>query len=181
MYAHAAMVLAVIAVAFVIAILLRLGTEISMLIAAIAGAIAHGQGSLPATSWRGTFTYFDVVFIFITATFFMNLLKEAGGVTYIVRGIISKFHKNRVALLLLLTLIMLVPGALTGSGTVTVLVVGSFVGTVLSYMGIPKDRVAAAVFMGSAMSAAAPPINLWAMMAAAGVHALSLDSLCLSA
>ncbi|HOB42753.1 MAG TPA: C4-dicarboxylate ABC transporter [Bacillota bacterium] len=170
MYAHAAMVLAVIAVAFVIAILLRLGTEISMLIAAIAGAIAHGAGIPARHIVEGTFTYFDVVFIFITATFFMNLLKEAGGVTYIVRGIISKFHKNRVALLLLLTLIMLVPGALTGSGTVTVLVVGSFVGTVLSYMGIPKDRVAAAVFMGSAMSAAAPPINLWAMMAAAGAN-----------
>lgn len=170
MFVHAGLVLAVMIAAFVVVIALRGGTEIAMLLAAIAGALAHGAGVPARHIVEGAFTYFDVIFIFITATFFMNLLKEAGGVTYIVRGIISRFHKNRVALLLLLTLIMLVPGALTGSGTVTVLVVGSFVGTVLTYMGTRKDRVAAIVFLCAAMSAAAPPINLWAMMAAGGAN-----------
>jgi len=170
LFGHAAIVLAVMAAGFAVGIALHAGTELSMLIAALAGAVAHGAGLPVRHIAEGAFTYFDVVLIFITATYFMNLLKEAGGVSFIVRAIIRRFHNNRFMLLILLTLIMLVPGALTGSGTVTVLVVGSFVGTVLGYLGIPKNKAAAIVFLGAAMSAAAPPINLWAMMTSAGAN-----------
>ncbi|MBE0635597.1 C4-dicarboxylate ABC transporter, partial [Candidatus Bipolaricaulota bacterium] len=168
MYVHAGIVLGVMAVVFAVARLLKATTELSMLAAAIGGAIAHGGLISPRHIVDGAFTYFDVTLIFITATFFMNLLKRAGGVDYIIRGIIKRFHKHRALSLLFLTLVMLVPGALTGSGSVTVLVVGALVGTVLTYMGITKERVAAIIFLCAAMSAAAPPINLWAMMAAAG-------------
>ncbi|MCR4424863.1 MAG: C4-dicarboxylate ABC transporter [Firmicutes bacterium] len=168
MFSHATLVLAAMVTAFAVARLARLSNELAMLCAAFVGAFAHGAGVPARHLVEGTFTYFDVTLIFITATLFMNLMRETGGVSYIVRGIISRFHRSRFMLLLLLTLIMLVPGALTGAGTVTVLVVGGFVGTVLGYMGIPKHRAAAIVFLCAAMSAAAPPINLWAMMTAAG-------------
>ncbi len=168
MFIHAGIVLGVIILAFALASICGIGTELAMLIAAVAGALAHGAGIPARHLVEGAFTYFDVILIFITATLFMNLLKEAGGVAYIVRGIIARFHRSRILLLTLLTAILLVPGALTGAGTVTVLVVGAFVGTVLGYMGIAKERAAAIVFLCAAMSAAAPPINLWAMMAAAG-------------
>jgi TRAP-type C4-dicarboxylate transport system permease large subunit len=168
MFTHAGMILVVIAVAFAVARLLKLTIELSMFAAAIAGALAHGAGIPVRHIVDGAFTYFDVCLIFITATFFMNLLKEAGGVTYIIRSIITTFHKQRFVCLLLLTLVLLVPGALTGSGAVTVLIMGTLVGSVLTYMGISKTRTAAIIFLCAAMSAAAPPINLWAMMAAAG-------------
>jgi len=169
-FLHAGIVIAAIAAAFVVGVVLHLGTEISMLLAAIAGALAHGAGVPARHIVEGAFTYFDVAMIFITATYFMNLLKDAGGVAYIVRALVTRFHGNRFVLFFLLTLIMLVPGALTGSGTVTVLVVGSLVGSVLAYMGIKRERVAAMVFICAAMSAAAPPVNLWAMMAAGGAN-----------
>jgi TRAP-type C4-dicarboxylate transport system permease large subunit len=156
------------AVVFTIARLLKVSTELSMLAAAIGGAIAHGAWVPAREIVDGAFTYFDVTLIFITATFFMTLLKHAGGVNYIIRAIIRRFHRHRALALLFLALVMLVPGALTGAGSVTVLVMGALVATVLGYMGISKDRVAAIVFLCAAMSAAAPPINLWAMMAAAG-------------
>ncbi len=168
MFMHAGMILAVIAVAFAIARLLKLSIELSMFVAAIAGALAHGAGIPIRHIVDGAFTYYDVCLIFITATFFMNLLKEAGGITYIIRSIISTFHQRRLICLSLLTLVLLIPGALTGSGAVTVLVAGTLVGTVLVYMGISETRTAAIIFLCAAMSAAAPPINLWAMMAAAG-------------
>jgi TRAP-type C4-dicarboxylate transport system permease large subunit len=168
MYAHAALVLGVMAAVFAAATLLKVSIELSMLAAAVAGAIAHGAGIPARHLVDGAFTYFDVVLIFIAATFFMTLMREMGGVDFIVRGIIRRFHKARVLCLLFLTLVMLVPGALTGSGTVTVLVVGALAARVLQGMGIRDDRVAAMVFLTAAMSAAAPPINLWAMMAAAG-------------
>ncbi len=168
MFTHAGMILVVMAVAFALARLLKLTIELSMFAAAIAGALAHGAGIPVRHIVDGAFTYYDVCLIFITATFFMNLLKEAGGVTYIIRSIITTFHKQRFVCLLLLTLVLLVPGALTGSGAVTVLIMGTMVGSVLTYMGISETRTAAIIFLCAAMSAAAPPINLWAMMAAAG-------------
>jgi len=168
MFIHAGMILVVMAVAFAVARWLKLTIELSMFSAAIAGALAHGAGIPVRHIVDGAFTYYDVCLIFITATFFMNLLKEAGGVTYIIRGIITTFHKQRFICLLLLTLVLLVPGALTGSGAVTVLIMGTMVGSVLKYMGISETRTAAIIFLCAAMSAAAPPINLWAMMAAAG-------------
>ena len=168
MFTHAGMILVVIAIAFVIARLLKLSTELSMFAAALAGGIAHGAGLPIRHIVDGAFTYYDVCLIFITATFFMNLLKEAGGVAFIIRSIITTFHKQRFICLLLLTLVLLVPGALTGSGAVTVLIMGTLVGSVLTFMGISETRTAAIIFLCAAMSAAAPPINLWAMMAAAG-------------
>ncbi|MEA1964685.1 MAG: C4-dicarboxylate ABC transporter [Candidatus Aerophobetes bacterium] len=168
MFLHAGMVLTVIAATFAVARLLKLTIELSMFVAVIAGALAHGAGIPVRHIVEGAFTYYDVCLIFITATFFMNLLKEAGGVTYIIRSIITSFHKHRLICLLLLTFVLLIPGALTGAGAVTVLIVGTLVGTVLIYMGISKTRTVAIVFLCAAMSAGAPPINLWAMMTAAG-------------
>ncbi|HOR41900.1 MAG TPA: C4-dicarboxylate ABC transporter [Atribacterota bacterium] len=168
MFLHAGMILVVIAIAFTIARLFKLSIELSMFVAALAGGLAHGAGIPIRHIVEGAFTYYDVCLIFITATFFMNLLKEAGGVTYIIRSIVTTFHQQRFICLFLLTLVLLIPGALTGSGAVTVLVAGTLVGTVLVYMGISETRVAAIIFLCAAMSAAAPPINLWAMMTAAG-------------
>jgi TRAP-type C4-dicarboxylate transport system permease large subunit len=168
MFTHAGMILVVIAIAFTVARLLKLSTELSMFAAALAGGLAHGAGLPIRHIVDGAFTYYDVCLIFITATFFMNLLKEAGGVAFIIRSIITTFHKQRFICLLLLTLVLLVPGALTGSGAVTVLIMGTLVGSVLTFMGISETRTAAIIFLCAAMSAAAPPINLWAMMAAAG-------------
>ncbi len=50
------------------------------------------------------------------------------------------------------------------------LTVGSLVGSVLLALGVGEDRRTALIFLLAAMSAACPPINLWAMMAAAGAN-----------
>jgi TRAP-type C4-dicarboxylate transport system permease large subunit len=154
-----------------------------MLTSAVAAAVYHAfawpdsglkifalENSILRHLVEGMFTYFDVCLIFISATFFMTLVKESGGVAFIVRRIVKAFRARRVVCLLLLTLVMLIPGALTGSGATAVLTVGSLVGAVLSAMGVDDTRKTAAIFMTAAMSAAAPPINLWAMMAAAGAN-----------
>ena len=170
MLAHAALVLAVIGGVFVLARLVKINVELSMLMAAIAGALAHGREGAVRHLVEGTFTYFDVCLIFICATFFINLVKASGGIAFMVRSIVTRFHRRRLVCLILLTLILLIPGALTGAGAATVLTVGSLVGTVLISMGVSRTRAVAAIFLCSAMSAAAPPVNLWAMMAAAGAN-----------
>jgi len=170
MFAQAGIVLGVMVAVYVVVRALRLSTELSMLAAALGGALAGGQGFPARHVAEGAITYLDINLIFITATLFMNFLKESGGVVYVVRGIVSRFRASRALLLVLLTLLLLIPGALTGAGSVTVLVTGSLVAVVLHYMGISKVRASAIIFTIAGLSAAAPPISLWAMMTAAGVN-----------
>lgn len=183
MLQHSLAVLIAIAVVFAVAKKLRVSTELSLLLGAVGAIIAHvilpmgadPRSPLPFTEIirhvvEGSFTYFDVCLTFLTATFFMTLFREAGGISYLVRAIVSRFYKRRTMLLLLLMVVMMVPGAVTGSGATTVLTVGGLVGTVLATMGVKEERRVALIFVLAAMSAACPPINLWAMMAAAGAN-----------
>ena len=170
MFTSASLILALMVVVYIVSQKLKLSTELSMFAAAIAGAFAVGEWFPARHVAEGAITYLDINLIFITATFFMNILKESGGVAFAVRGILKGFHKSRVLLLILLTFLLLIPGALTGAGSVTVLITGGMVAVVLSYMGIPRIKVAAIIFLLAGLSAAAPPVSLWAMMTAAGVN-----------
>lgn len=157
-------------VTYIIAKSLKLSTELAMFAAALTGALAGGAGIPTRHIVEGAFTYLDIILIFISATLFMNLLKESGGVAYVVRGILRKFYRKKVILFALITLLLLLPGALTGAGSVTVLITGGMIATVLSYMGISKPKTAAIIFILAGLSAAAPPVSLWAMLTAAGVN-----------
>jgi hypothetical protein len=170
MTTSAGIVLAVMVLAYSGAKLLKLSPELSMVVAALAGSIAGGFWIPPRQLAEGAITYLDINLIFITATLFMNVLKESGGVAFVVRRTFQRFHNRRAILLIVLTFLLLLPGALTGAGSVTVLITGGMVASVLGAMGIPKVRVAAIVFIVAGLSAAAPPVSLWAMMTAAGVN-----------
>ena len=170
MFTHAEIILGIMVAVYVVVRALRLSTELSMFAAALAGALAAGEWIPTRHIAEGAATYLDINLIFVTATLFMNLLKESGGVAFVVRGILTRFHGQRALVLVLLTVLLLVPGALTGAGSVTVLITGGMVAVVLHYMGISKARAAAIVFVIAGLSAAAPPVSLWAMMTAAGVN-----------
>lgn len=155
--------------AYVFGKVIKLSTELCMFLAAIGGAIAGGAGlSTFRHIAEGSVTYLDIGLIFIFATLFMNILKEAGGTNYIVRKIIGAFYNKKTLMLILLMLVILVPGALTGAGSISVLVVGGTVAAALGAMGISKRNVAAIIFISAGLSAAAPPVNIWAMMTCAG-------------
>lgn len=152
----------------------KLSVEISMLAATVAGGIAGSITATPPFSQlarhlvEGAFTYLDVILVFATATMFMAIVSESGGVNYVVRGTIKSFYNKRIIALILLMIIILIPGALTGAGSVSLLVVGAPVALALSYLGIPKKRVASILFIVAGLSAVAPPVNIWAMIVSAG-------------
>jgi CitMHS family citrate-Mg2+:H+ or citrate-Ca2+:H+ symporter len=170
MFAQAGIVLGVMVAVYIAAKVFKLSTELAMFAAALGGALAGGFGLPPRHIAEGAMTYLDINLIFITATLFMNILKESGGVAFTVRGILTRFHRSRTLLVILLTLLLLLPGALTGAGSVTVLITGGMVAIVLETMGVSRVRTAAIVFIIAGLSAAAPPVSLWAMMTAAGVN-----------
>lgn len=170
MFTSTQIILAVMVVAYIIFKSLKVSTELSMFLAALAGGLAGGVGIPARHIVEGAFTYLDIIFIFITATLFMNLLKESGGIAFVIRGILRKFHRRKSILFVLITILLLIPGALTGAGSVTVLITGGMIAVVLEYMGISKPKAAAIIFIIAGLSAAAPPVSLWAMLTAAGVN-----------
>jgi len=166
----ALLILLVMVAAYLAAQLIKLSTELSIFVAAVAGAFAGGHWLPVRQIAEGAITYLDICLIFLTATLFMNLVREAGGVAFAVRSILKRFHQQKIVLFLLLAVLLLIPGALTGGGSVTVLITGSLVAIVLKYMGLPETKVAAIIFLIAGLSAAAPPVSLWAMMTAAGIN-----------
>ncbi|HEK86785.1 MAG: C4-dicarboxylate ABC transporter [Candidatus Saccharicenans sp.] len=168
--ASALIILVAITATYLLARLFRLSTELSLFSAALSGAIIGGYGIPARHLAEGAMTYLDICLIFLTATLFMNLLQAAGGVAFAVRAILQKFYRRKFILFLLLTLLLLIPGALTGAGSITVLITGSLVAVVLRYMGLPDIKIAAIIFIIAGLSAAAPPVSLWAMLTAAGIN-----------
>ncbi len=168
------LILAVMIAAYALAKWKKLSVETSMLAAAIAGGLAGALtktpplAELPRHLVEGAFTYLDVVLLFASATTFMAIMSESGSVNLVVRGTLKVFYNKRAIVLILLMIIVLIPGALTGAGSVSLLVVGAPVAVALSSLGVPKKRVAAILFITAGLSAAAPPVNIWAMVLCAG-------------
>jgi len=167
MYAETSMVLAVMAVVFALCSWKLKSPEISMVITAIAGALAGRLWFPVRLLVEGTFTYFDVGLIFITASVFINMYSATGAMNALVRKMVERFYHRKWMLFSILAVIMLIPGALTGAGSVSMFVVGGMIATVLRYMGITSVRTTAFIYVTSMLAAAAPPINLWAMLMAA--------------
>lgn len=167
-------ILIIMVAAYAVAKVNKLSVEISMLASAVAGGIAGAfLGTpplieIPRHLVEGSFTYLDVILVFSTATIFMAIVNESGGVNYVVRATIKYFYNIRVLALLFLMIIILIPGALTGAGSVSLLVVGAPTALALEYLGITKRKVAAIIFIVAGLSAAAPPVNIWAMITCAG-------------
>ena len=167
-------VLAAMVVAYAVAHWRKLSFEFCMLASATVGGLVGTCFSTPPLGQllrhlvEGSFTYLDVILVFTTATIFMAIVSESGGVNYVVRSIIKNFYKARFVVLFLLMMIIIIPGALTGAGSVSILTVGAPTALALGYLGISKKRVAAILFIVAGLSAAAPPVNIWAMVLTAG-------------
>ena len=167
-------ILAVMVAAYAAAKAAKLSVELGIFAAAVGGGLAGAFLNTPPIGEigrhlvEGSTTYLDVVLVFFTATLFMTIVNESGGVDYVVRATLRAFGKKRVLALLVLMIIVLVPGALTGAGSVSLLVVGAPVALALGRLGVPRKRVAAILFIVAGLSAAAPPVNIWAMILCAG-------------
>ena len=78
MYLSAGLILGLMVVVYIVALRLKLSTELSMFAAAIAGALAAGHWFPARHIAEGAMTYMDINLIFISSTLFMNVLKESG-------------------------------------------------------------------------------------------------------
>ena len=66
MFTSTQIILAVMVVVYIVAKALKVSTELSMFLAAIAGALAGGAGIPARHIVEGAFTYFDIILIFVS-------------------------------------------------------------------------------------------------------------------
>ena len=149
--------------------LLKLPVSLSMAAGAIAGALVGGEGIPLRHLFEGTFVYMDTVLIISMAMIFMTVIQKSGALEALNAVIVSRFHKVPAVMLILLMLIIMFPGMITGSSTAAVLSAGAIVAPILLMMGIPAPQTGAILAVGAIMGMAAPPVNIPAMLIAGGV------------
>ncbi len=137
--------------------------EISMVIAAVVGALVAGLGFPVRVLVEGLFTNFDLAILFACASIFVNIYSYTGAMNAVTRKLVRSVE-SKWLMFIFMAVFMLIPGALTGAGSVSIFVVGGLVATVVRYMGLSDRKTAAFVFIFAILSAAAPPINLWTML-----------------
>lgn len=142
----------------------------SLILSAVAGALPAGYGVPLRHLVEGSFMFFDLVLVILTATIFIGVIRASGALHAMIRDILHGFGHRPLVLLSLMTLVVMLPGALTGSGTAAVLAVGAVVGTVLTRMGIPKNKAVSILALGGIVGSFAPPINIPAMAMANGIN-----------
>ena len=149
--------------------LLKLPVSLSMVAGAVAGALVSGNGIPLRHLFEGTFVYMDTILIISMAMIFMSVIQESGALEALNAVIVTRFHKVPAIMLILLMLIIMFPGMITGSSTAAVLSAGAIVAPILLMMGIPAAQTGAILAVGSLMGMAAPPVNIPAMLIAGGV------------
>lgn len=149
--------------------LFKLPVSISMIMGAVLGALVAGEGFPLRHLFEGTFVYIDTIIIIATAMIFMKVIEKSGAMEALNAAIVKRFHKVPAIMLMLLMLMIMFPGMITGSSTAAVLSAGSIVAPILLLMGIPAPQTGAILAIGAIMGMAAPPVNIPAMLIAGGV------------
>lgn len=176
MYLQTGIILAVMVAAFGLSLkLFKMPPELAMIASAVAGLLAswpvYGELDEPVRHLvEGSTTYLDIILVVVAATIFMNILKESGALYAMIRSVVRAFARRRILLLVFVMLLVLIPGALTGAGSTSILISGQIAAIVLGCMGVPLVNVAAIVFIGAVLSVAAPPVNIYAMIICGGVN-----------
>ena len=134
----------------------KLPVGVSMLLSALCGAIEGGLGTETIRMMvEGEFGYVDTILTIGTAMVFMKVIEDSGALDALSSLVIEKFHKVPAVLLILIMLIIMFPGMITGSSTAAVLSAGSIMAPVLALMGIDPVMIA-------------PPVNAAALIICAG-------------
>lgn len=149
--------------------LFKLPVGVSMMLSAIGGCLAGGEGLPIRHLVEGTFSYVDTILVIATAMVFMKVVEKSGTLDALSVLIIKRFHKHPAVLLILIMLVIMFPGMITGSSTAAVLSAGSIMAPVLLLMGLDVVSAASLIAMGGLLGMIAPPVNLPAMIIGGGI------------
>lgn len=146
---------------------LPVGLSLAATSTALAAAAGHG---LPLRHLvEGMFGYIDVSLVLVTAMIFMKVIERNGLLEHLTRDLTVRFGQSPLAMLTVLTLIIMFPGAITGSCTASVLSTGVLLAPVLLGMDMPRHIAGAIIAMASVYGMIAPPVNIVVMIIGGGI------------
>lgn len=119
---------------------------------------------------EGPMYYIYINMVIFTALIMLQVMKESGGMEAIAWDILVTFRTMPFILFLLLMLMVYFPGMVTGVGAAAVLSTGVIVAVILQAVGVPKLETAAILAIWSTMGAAAPLVNLPALIISGGLN-----------
>jgi hypothetical protein len=139
---------------------IKIPAPFGLVISAVAAGIAAGIG-LPLTKIvEGSFGFLDIVLAFGCGLILVEVMARIGFNEIITKYILDRLVNHRALLFLSLMVLMMVPGMLTGIGSVAVVSTGPVVASVLSRLKVPRQWIAVFVMTGAILGMVAPPVNL---------------------
>jgi len=157
------------AVFILLAMAARLPIGIALAFSALAGLLAGGEGLSFRHLIEGSFGYFDTILIILTATLFIKVLEASGILDSVTALLLQTFYRSRIMLLLVVMLVLMFPGMLTGSSTAAILSTGPIIAPVMMKLGLPRLKTGALICMGGILGMIAPPVNILIMIMGGGV------------
>lgn len=176
MYTESAFVLAAMVATFLVLSFIgkRLKQKIPLAVllfaASVAAALAGGYGFPLRHLIEGEFGYIYINLVIFTGMILLQILKQSGSLDAISWDILVNFRRHPVVLFFLLTMMLFLPGMVTGVGTAGVLSTGIFAALILTTVGIPKIETAAIIALLTTFGASAPPINIPALIISGGIN-----------
>ena len=149
--------------------LLRIPTGVSLVLSALAGSLASGNGLGLRYIVEGTMLYLDPMLIVVTSLFFMAVFQRSGALSTMNVWAVRTFANKPFWLVSLLMLFVMFPGMFTGLTAPCVLTTGAMVAPLLLAAGAPPAVAGAFIATGAFFGMVAPPVNICAMLIGAGV------------
>jgi gluconate:H+ symporter, GntP family len=158
-----------VAVFVLLAMAAKFPIGISLALAALAGSLFAGHGLSLRHLIEGSFGYFDIILIILTATLFIKVLTASGILDSVTAWLLKTFYRKKAPLLFIVMFILMFPGMLTGSSTAAILSSGPLIAPVMIRLGLPRLKTGALIAMGGILGMIAPPVNILVMIMGAGV------------
>lgn len=149
--------------------LFKLPAGVSLMVAAIVGALVGGEGFPVRHIVEGGFGFFEAIMIIATAMIFMKIIEGTGALSTISYYMIKYLHKYPTLLFIIITYFVMFPGMLTGLSSACILTTGALVVPGLLAMGMPKKAAGALIAMAAVFGEIAPPISIPVMIIGGGV------------
>src|SRR6056297_357304 len=154
---------------FILFAAIKIPISVSLMFAAVCGAVVSGDFFPLRHLVEGSFGYLDAILIIATAMIFMESIKASGLLEDFAQRIANKFKNRPLFLLMIMTLFIMSAGMITGSSSAAVLTTGAIAFPVLKDLGLNKRKAGALIAMASIFGMIAPPINIPAMIIGQGV------------
>jgi len=154
---------------FVGTFVFKLPVSVSLVGAAIIGAVIGGEGFPLRHLAEGTLGFLDTLLIIATAMIFMRMIHASGLLDTIAHHLIVTFQDRPASPLVLMMLFAMSAGMITGSSTAAVLTTGAIVAPVFMSLGISRNKTGAIIAMAGILGMIAPPVNIPVMIIGGGI------------